>query len=105
MLSGSNNNALLHDDVNTRKILVISFIIITISIITVMGFTITAYTITKSTLQNHGKQCDPSLHVKMFDHKSAPKYIIGSGYKIIPVDPSTTDVLVNQCNLQVLGVS
>jgi hypothetical protein len=85
--------------------LVISIIIVTISIITLMGFTITAYTITKSTLQIHHIQCDPILHVKMFDHKSAPKYIIGSGYKIIPVDPATTDVLVNQCNLQVLGVS
>jgi hypothetical protein len=96
---------LLQDVVSTRKILVIGVIIVTISIITVMGFTITAYTITKSTLQIHHLQCDPSLHMKMFDHKSAPKYIIGSGYKIIPVDPTTTDVLVNQCNFQVIGVS
>jgi hypothetical protein len=106
VLLGSNNNALLLQDVvSTRKILVISVIIGTMSIITLMGFTITAYTITKSTLQIHHTQCDPSLHVKMFDHKSAPKYTIGSGYKIIPVDPATTDVLVNQCSLQVLGVS
>jgi hypothetical protein len=91
--------------VSTRKILVISSIIVTISIIIAMGFTITAYTVTKSTLQNHSKQCDRSLHVKMFDNKRAPKYIIGSGYKVIPVDPATTDVLINQCNFQVIGVS
>ena len=70
-----------------------------------MGFTITAYTITKPVVQNHIKQCEPSLHVKMFEHENAPKYIIASNYKIIPVDPATTDVLVNQCNLQVLGIS
>jgi len=96
---------LLLDDMDTTKILVISVIIVTISIITLMSFTITAYTITKSTLQNHSNKCDPGLHVKMFDHEIAPKYIIGRDYKIIPVDPTTTDVRVNRCNLQVLGVS
>jgi hypothetical protein len=87
----------------TRKILIISVVVITISIITVMGFTNAASTDIKPTLQNYSKQCDHSLHIKMFDPQIGPKYIIGSGYKIIPVNPATTDVLVNPCGLQVLG--
>ena len=87
----------------TRKILIISVVVITISIITVMGFTNAAFTDTKPTLQNGSKQCNHSLHIKMFDPQIGPKYIIGSGYKIIPVDPTTTDVLVNPCGLQVRG--
>ncbi|HEY6885548.1 MAG TPA: hypothetical protein VI278_16055 [Nitrososphaeraceae archaeon] len=87
----------------TRKILIISVVVITISIITVMSFTNAASTDIKPTLQNYNKQCDHSLHVKMFDPQIGPKYIIGSGYKIIPVNPATTDVLVNPCGLQILG--
>jgi hypothetical protein len=88
---------------DTRKILIISVVVITISIITVMGFTNAAFTDTNPTLQKDSKQCDHSLHIKMFDPRVGPKYVIGSGYKIIPVDPATTDVLVNPCGLQVLG--
>ena len=35
----------------------------------------------------------------MFDSQIVPKYIIGKDYKSIPVDPATTDVLVNGCTL------
>ena len=42
-----------------------------------------------------------SIRAKMFDSQIVPKYIIGKDYKIIPVDPATTDVLVNQCNLHI----
>jgi predicted CoA-binding protein len=41
----------------------------------------------------------------MFDNETVPKYIIGRGHEIIPVNPSTTDVLVNECTLEPMGVS
>jgi hypothetical protein len=43
---------------------------------------------------NDNNQCNRahSLHVKMFDNEIVPKYIIGKGYKIIPVSRATTDV-------------
>jgi predicted CoA-binding protein len=31
----------------------------------------------------------------MFDNEIVPKYIIGKDYKIIPVNPATTDSIVN----------
>jgi hypothetical protein len=45
--------------------------------------------------------CDNNnnIRMKMFDSQIVPKYIIGKDYKIIPVDPATTDVLVNGCTL------
>jgi predicted CoA-binding protein len=33
----------------------------------------------------------------MFDEESVPKYIIGPGYKVIPVNPTTTVVMVTSC--------
>ena len=54
---------------------------------------------------NHSKKlvgCDNnnnSIKIKMFDSQIVPKYIIGKNYKIIPVDPATTDVFVNGCTL------
>jgi hypothetical protein len=55
---------------------------------------------------NHNKKlvgCDNnnnnSIKIKMFDSQIVPKYIIGKDYKIIPVDPTTTDVFVNGCTL------
>jgi hypothetical protein len=56
---------------------------------------------------NHSKKlvgCDnnnnnDSIKIKMFDSQIVPKYIIGKDYKIIPVDPATTDVFVNGCTL------
>jgi hypothetical protein len=40
-----------------------------------------------------------SIRMKMFGSEIVPKYIIGKDYKIIPVDPATTDVFVNGCTL------
>jgi predicted CoA-binding protein len=36
----------------------------------------------------------------MFDKEIIPKNIIGKGYKIIPINPATTDILVSKCALQ-----
>jgi predicted CoA-binding protein len=33
----------------------------------------------------------------MFDEENVPKYIIGPGYKVIPVKPTTTEVMVSGC--------
>ena len=43
------------------------------------------------------KQCGHPAPTKMFDEESVPKYIIGPGYKVIPVDPTTTEVMVTRC--------
>ncbi|HYZ49862.1 MAG TPA: hypothetical protein VE593_03165 [Nitrososphaeraceae archaeon] len=47
-------------------------------------------------------ECDNnnSISAKIFDSQIVPKYIIGKDYKIIPVDPATTDVFVNGCTLE-----
>jgi hypothetical protein len=43
------------------------------------------------------KQCGHTVPTKMFDEESVPKYIIGPGYKVIPVNPTTTEVMVTIC--------
>lgn len=40
------------------------------------------------------KQCGHPAPTKMFDEESVPKYIIGPGYKVIPVNPTTTEVIL-----------
>jgi hypothetical protein len=42
------------------------------------------------------KQCS-TTPTKMFDKESVPKYIIGPDYKPIPVNPTTTEVMVTSC--------
>jgi hypothetical protein len=69
-----------------------------------------ATTITNPNLQYQGSnnnQCDRAhtSHVKMFDSQIVPKYIIGKDYKVIPVNPATTNVLVNICSLAAEGIS
>lgn len=54
---------------------------------------------------NNNNQCSHAFHAKMFDSKIAPKYIIGKDYKIISVNPATTDVLVNGCTLAPVDIS
>jgi|SRR5215212_2731450 hypothetical protein len=96
-----------------KKAFVILLIIISISILTIIGVANAVYnntsTIANSNLQNQRSynQCDDAhaLHVKMFDSQTVPKYIIGKDYKIIPVSPTTTDVLINKCSLAAEGIS
>jgi hypothetical protein len=42
------------------------------------------------------KQCS-TTPTKMFDKESVPKYIIGPNYKVIPVNPVTTEVILTGC--------
>ena len=87
---------------NTKKAVLISLIVISISIITVMGFANAVYTTTNTSLQFdiNKKQCKLDLHAKMFDNENVPKYFIGGDYSVIPVDPTTTDIAVSNCNLE-----
>jgi hypothetical protein len=95
-----------------KKAFTILLIVIPISIVTIIGAANAVYnntSITNPNLQYQGSynQCDHAhaLHVKMFDNEIVPKYIIGKDYKIIPVSPATTDVLVNQCTLASQAIS
>ncbi len=36
--------------------------------------------------------CDKGLSVKVFDEETVPKYLIGSEYKAMPLDPRTTTI-------------
>ena len=85
---------------DTKKSLTVVIIVITISVIMIMGLTNSADPIKPSNLQ-----CGSGIHLKIFDDKIMPKYIIGSGYKITPVNPTTTDVLVDKCNLLATAIS
>ena len=71
---------------NTRKTLIIIISVISISAITAMGATSAAYNIGA----NLG--CEKGLSVKVFDEETVPKYLIGSDYKAMPLDPRTTTV-------------
>jgi hypothetical protein len=71
---------------NTRKTLIIIISVISISFITTMGATSAAYNIGT----NLG--CEKGLSVKVFDEETVPKYLIGSDYKAMPLDPRTTTI-------------
>ena len=60
--------------------------------------------------KSSGNQCiclydTNSIKVKMFDSQIVPKYIIDKDYKIIPVNPATTGVLVDGCTLTARATS
>jgi uncharacterized protein YpmB len=97
-----------------KKTFATLLIIISVSILTIIGVANAVYynntsTIANPNLQNQRRynQCDHAhaLHVKMFDSQTVPKYIIGKDYKITPVSPTTTDVLINRCSLAAEGIS
>jgi|SRR5919198_1888302 hypothetical protein len=98
-----------------NKAFTILLIIIPVSVITIIGVANAVHnntsTITNPNLQyqsnnNYNNQCDHahSLHVKMFDSQIVPKYIVGKDYKIMPVNPAATNVLVNECTLAPQGI-
>src|SRR5919198_4372749 len=94
-----------------KKAFAILLIVIPISIVTIIGVANAVYnntSITTSNLQYQSSynQCDHAhaLHVKMFDSQIVPKYIIGKDYKIMPVNPAATNVLVNECTLAPQGI-
>jgi hypothetical protein len=97
-----------------RKAFAILLIIISLSILTIIGVANAVYntSIINPNLQyqsnsNDNNQCNRAhlLHVKMFGSEIVPKYIIGKDYKIIPVNPRTTDVIANRCSLAAEGIS
>ena len=95
-----------------KKAFTILLIMISVLIIAIIGVANTVHynisTIINPNLHyesNNNYQCSHAFHVKMFDSEIAPKYIIGKGYKIIPVNPVITDVLVNRCTLAPVDIS
>ena len=94
-----------------KKAFAIVLIIISVSILIIIGVANAVYNtpIANPTLQNQRSydQCASAhaLHVKMFDSQTVPKYIVGKDYKITPVSPTTTDVLINRCSLAAEGIS
>jgi hypothetical protein len=86
------------------KILAINLFIVMIPITAIVYTT----AINSGTQNNDNRiRCDNTngIRVKMFDSEIVPKYIIGKDYKIIPVNPATTDVLVNKCTLSSQAIS
>jgi hypothetical protein len=51
-----------------------------------MGATSAAYNISSNLA------CEKGLSVKVFDEETVPKYLIGSDYKAMPLDPRTTTI-------------
>jgi hypothetical protein len=94
-----------------KKVFAILLIVLSVSILTIIGVANAVYNnpIANPTLQNQMgyDQCASAhaLRVKMFDSQTVPKYIIGKDYKITPVSPTTTDVLINRCSLAAEGIS
>jgi len=76
---------------STAIIIVIGVIVA--AVIAGIGVTtaLTAYSNTAMT-----KQCSTTA-TKLFDKESVPKYIIGPDYKVIPVNPTTTEVMLTSC--------
>jgi hypothetical protein len=95
----------------TTKILAISGFIVMIPIIALVYTTMNSGISYNDNNSDKKIQChndgsnNHDIHVKMFDSQIVPKYIIGKDYKIIPVNPATTDVLVNGCTLVARAVS
>lgn len=54
-----------------------------------------------ATSPHHSQAISPmhcsAVHANMFDKETVPKYIIGSGYQVIPVNPTSTVVNVISC--------
>jgi hypothetical protein len=79
---------------NTVVIIVIGVIVAAVIIIGVATASITwpAYPYTVSS-----KQCGHTAPIRIFDEESVPKYIIGPGYIVNPVNPTTTEVVLSIC--------
>lgn len=97
----------------TTKILTINVFIVMIPIAALVYTTTINTGISDNDKNNSDKKVkchndgsnNNDIRVKMFDSQIVPKYIIGKDYKIIPVNPATTDVLVNGCTLTARAVS
>jgi hypothetical protein len=96
---------------NTTKILAINVFIFMIPIMAILySIIINSGSQDNESSSNKKVRCDNNnngyhIRMKMFDSQIVPKYIIGKDYKIIPVNPSTTDVLVDGCTLASRAIS
>ena len=80
---------------NTAAIIVIGVIVAAV----IAGIGVATALITSPAHPNtvSSKQCGHTTPTKMFDEESVPKYIIGPGYKVTPVNPTTTEVMLSSC--------
>lgn len=81
---------------NTAVIIVIGVIVVAAVL---AGIGVATALITSPAHPNtvSSKQCGHTVPTKMFDEESVPKYIIGPGYKVTPVNPTTTEVMLSSC--------
>jgi hypothetical protein len=99
---------------DTTKILAINVIVVMIPILAIAYSTMQSGILNNSNNNNNNNnsnnkkiRCDndSGIQVKMFDNEIVPKYIVGKDYKIIPVSPATTYVIVDGCTLVAEGIS
>src|SRR5207249_12179372 len=76
-----------------RQDVIIVIGVIVAAVIAGIGLATALTTYPNTTLS---KQCGDTP-TKMFDEDSVPKYILGPGYKVIPVNPTTTEVMFTSC--------
>jgi hypothetical protein len=72
------------------KLLVIGVVTMAVIVAIVLG------TSSHNSQTISSKHCS-IVHAKMFDEETVPKYVIGSSYQVIPVDPTSTVVNVISC--------
>jgi hypothetical protein len=80
---------------NTAAIIVIGVIVAAVLAGIGLANTLTTTSAHPNTVSS--KQCGHTVPTKMFDEESVPKYIIGPGYKVTPVNPTTTEVMLSSC--------
>ena len=76
----------------TRNTVIIGIVVA--AMVTGIGFANALITVTAHAFTS--QQC-PRIPVKMFDNLNVPKYFIGPGYKVIPIDLKETKVMVTIC--------
>jgi hypothetical protein len=85
---------LLGSPKGTRNTVIIGLVVA--AVIAAIGFTNTLIIIAAHHNAVTSKQC-LQTPVKMFDDNNVPKYFIGPGYKITPIDPKVTEVMIPIC--------
>jgi len=77
---------------NTRSVI----ILITLIVAAITGGIGVATALTIPSATHDSERCAQTA-MKMFDEETVPKYLIGPDYKIIQMNPKTTDVMITSC--------
>jgi hypothetical protein len=81
----------------TRNTVVISVIGVIVAPVIIIGVVNALITCPAHPNTVSSKQCGHTAPIRIFDEESVPKYIIGPGYKVNPVNPTTTEVILTVC--------